>query len=88
MKKFSQLDEGLGSAIKTSFQITKATGETIKYFKDNKEEYETVEDIKKDLKKVAEENFNKYVTVEGHIKFSEWFPNFEKSFLNELKNKE
>lgn len=87
MKKLSQVNEGFFSAIKTSFQITKATGETIKHFED-REKYKSIEDIKKDLKKVAKENFDKYVKTEDHIEFSEWYPGFEKSFLNELKNEE
>lgn len=86
MKKFSQLDEGLVSVIKTKFQITKAVEHIYKYFKDNEEKYQKPEDIKMDLRKVAEEAYDKYVTVEDALKFGEWFPDFEKSFLNELKN--
>lgn len=84
MKKFTELNEGIGSAIRISFQITKANGAIFKHFENNTE-YNSVEDIKKDLKKVAEEMYKKYVTDEEAPKFSQWYQDFEKSFLNNLK---
>lgn len=84
MKKFTELNEGIGSAIRISFQITKANGAIFKHFEDD-EKYSDIEAVKKDLKKVAEEMYKKYVTDEEAPKFSQWFPDFEKSFLNSLK---
>lgn len=85
MKKLSEVNEGIVSAIKTSFQITKANEMIIKHFEDEK--YDNIDDIKRDLKSVAEKMYKKYVTNEGAPTFSQWFPNFEKSFLNSLMNK-
>jgi len=85
MKKLSQINEGMFSAIKASFQITKAQGKVIKYFQDNSKDYETPQDIEKDLPKVAKEAYDECVKEEDAIKFNEWFPDFKKSFMNELK---
>lgn len=87
MKKLSQINEGMVSAIKASFQITKAQGKVIKYFEDNRDKYKTPEDVQKDLDKVAKQAYDECVKEEDAVKFNEWFPNFKKSFLNELKNK-
>lgn len=84
MKKFTELNEGIGSAIRISFQITKANGAIFKHFENNAE-YDNLDDIKKDLKKVAEEMYKKYVTDEEAPKFSQWYPDFEKSFINNMK---
>lgn len=85
MKKLSQLNEGLFAALKINGQITKAQGAIVKYFKEHSDEYKTIEDIKRDLRKVSEQAYKEYVTHEDAISFSKWYPDFEKSYLHSLE---
>lgn len=87
MKKSSIINEGILSAIKISSQFTKAQDAIVKYFKDNEEKYKDIYAIKHDLKKIAKKAYDECVTIEGAKSFNQWYPDFEKSFLNSLDNK-
>ena len=79
MKKLSQLNEGLFAALKINGQIAKTQGAIDSYFKEHSDEYKDIESIKRDLKKIASEEYKKYVTHEDAIDFQNQYFS-EKSF--------
>lgn len=80
------INEGLFSGFKAQAQITKAQAAVFTHFEKNQEKYgDDINKIKADLPNIAKKAYDKFVTVEGAMSYNDWYSDFSKAFLRQVK---
>ena len=79
----NKLDEGLFDMFKTRKQIVKLQGAVVdeyeKLIEENPKKYKDSKSVLNDVKKFAEDAYNKIITSEDAISFNQWWEDFEKA---------